>query len=159
MSPNLKTELEKLAHQPQRQDGTVDQLRDLCAFAVRLGTTLQSTCGMLLPVQTMKFKQLEGARHDDAQTGPTDASCTRRGPRTACRYGHVPGPARRTRKPRQRVPVCQAIVVLAANCSPDGLIQKCKQMIANGYRIESIREYRNETGCSLNTAMRALGLK
>jgi len=37
MSPNLKIELEKLAHQPQRQDGTVDQLRDLCAFAVRLG--------------------------------------------------------------------------------------------------------------------------
>lgn len=37
MPENLKLELAKLTQQPQRQDGTTDQLRDLHAFAVRLG--------------------------------------------------------------------------------------------------------------------------
>ncbi len=33
----LKAELAKLTQQPQRQDGTTDQLRDLYAFANKLG--------------------------------------------------------------------------------------------------------------------------
>lgn len=37
MPENLKTELAKLSQQPQRQDGTNDQLRDLHAFANKLG--------------------------------------------------------------------------------------------------------------------------
>lgn len=37
MPENLKTELAKLSQQPQRQDGTNDQLRDLHAFANMLG--------------------------------------------------------------------------------------------------------------------------
>lgn len=37
MPENLKIELQKLTQQPQRQDGSVDQLRDLHAFAVKLG--------------------------------------------------------------------------------------------------------------------------
>lgn len=37
MPDNLKTELAKLTQQSQRQDSTNDQLRDLHAFAVRLG--------------------------------------------------------------------------------------------------------------------------
>lgn len=37
MPENLKTELAKLSQQPQRQDGTNDQLRDLTAFANKLG--------------------------------------------------------------------------------------------------------------------------
>lgn len=37
MPENLKGELAKLTHLPQRQDGSTDQLRDLCAFANKLG--------------------------------------------------------------------------------------------------------------------------
>lgn len=37
MPENLKTELAKITQQSQRQDGSTDQLRDLHAFAVRLG--------------------------------------------------------------------------------------------------------------------------
>jgi hypothetical protein len=37
MPENLKTELAKIVQQGQRQDGGLDQLRDLHAFAVRLG--------------------------------------------------------------------------------------------------------------------------
>lgn len=37
MSDNIKAELAKITKQPQRQDGTNDQLHDLHAFAVRLG--------------------------------------------------------------------------------------------------------------------------
>lgn len=37
MPDNLKAELAKLTQQPQRQDGNIDQLRDLHAFAVKLG--------------------------------------------------------------------------------------------------------------------------
>jgi hypothetical protein len=37
MQENLKFELVKLTQQPQRQDGTTDQLRDLYAFANKLG--------------------------------------------------------------------------------------------------------------------------
>lgn len=37
MNDSLKAELAKIQQQPQRQDGTLDQLRDLHAFAVRLG--------------------------------------------------------------------------------------------------------------------------
>lgn len=37
MGEILKNELAKIAQQPQRQDSTVDQLKDLHAFAVRLG--------------------------------------------------------------------------------------------------------------------------
>lgn len=37
MPGNLKNELAKIAQQPQRQDGATDQLRDLHAFANRLG--------------------------------------------------------------------------------------------------------------------------
>ena len=34
---NLKAELAKIAQQPQRQDGALEQLKDLQAFANRLG--------------------------------------------------------------------------------------------------------------------------
>ena len=37
MPGNLKNELAKIAQQPQRQDGATEQLRDLHAFANRLG--------------------------------------------------------------------------------------------------------------------------
>lgn len=37
MPENLKAELKKLSTQPQRQDGAIDQLRDLHAFANKLG--------------------------------------------------------------------------------------------------------------------------
>lgn len=37
MPENLKAELAKLSQQPQRQDGTADQLRDLYNFANKLG--------------------------------------------------------------------------------------------------------------------------
>lgn len=37
MPENLKFELAKLTQQPQRQDGATDQLRDLHAFANKLG--------------------------------------------------------------------------------------------------------------------------
>lgn len=37
MPENLKSELAKIVQQPQRQDGTADQLCDLHAFANRLG--------------------------------------------------------------------------------------------------------------------------
>lgn len=37
MPENLKAELAKLSQQPQRQDGSTDQLRDLYAFANKLG--------------------------------------------------------------------------------------------------------------------------
>lgn len=37
MPGNLKIELAKLTQQPQRQDSTNDQLRDLHAFANKLG--------------------------------------------------------------------------------------------------------------------------
>ena len=37
MQQNLKAELAKLTQQPQRQDGSLDQLRDLYAFANKLG--------------------------------------------------------------------------------------------------------------------------
>ena len=37
MQENLNLELAKLRQQPQRQDGNIDQLRDLHAFANRLG--------------------------------------------------------------------------------------------------------------------------
>ena len=37
MPENLKGELAKLTQQPQRQDGITDQLRDLYAFANKLG--------------------------------------------------------------------------------------------------------------------------
>jgi hypothetical protein len=37
MNENLKTELAKLTQQPQRQDSTNDQLRDLRDFANKLG--------------------------------------------------------------------------------------------------------------------------
>jgi hypothetical protein len=37
MPENLKAELAKLTQQPQRQDGVNDQLRDLHAFANKLG--------------------------------------------------------------------------------------------------------------------------
>lgn len=37
MRENLKTVLATIPQQPQRQDGTTDQLRDLRAFANRLG--------------------------------------------------------------------------------------------------------------------------
>jgi hypothetical protein len=37
MPANLQEQLGKLQQQPQRQDGALDQLRDLHAFANRLG--------------------------------------------------------------------------------------------------------------------------
>lgn len=37
MPENIRAELAKITKQPQRQDGTNDQLRDLHEFAVRLG--------------------------------------------------------------------------------------------------------------------------
>ncbi len=37
MPDNLDIELAKISQQPQRQDSATDQLRDLHAFAVRLG--------------------------------------------------------------------------------------------------------------------------
>jgi len=37
MSEQLKAELAKIERQPQRQDSTVDQLRDLRNFANKLG--------------------------------------------------------------------------------------------------------------------------
>lgn len=37
MPENLKAELAKLAQQPQRQDSALEQLKDLHAFANRLG--------------------------------------------------------------------------------------------------------------------------
>ena len=37
MPENLKTLLAQIPQQPQRQDGTDAQLRDLAAFAIRLG--------------------------------------------------------------------------------------------------------------------------
>ncbi|HEP8970173.1 TPA: hypothetical protein VDU83_002510 [Pseudomonas aeruginosa] len=39
------------------------------------------------------------------------------------------------------------------------LIQKCGQLINAGKRIEAIREYRAATGCGLEPAQRALGLR
>lgn len=37
MPDNLKTILKTIKHQPQRQDSTNDQLKDLMVFANRLG--------------------------------------------------------------------------------------------------------------------------
>lgn len=37
MNPTLKAELAKLQKLPQRQDGNIDQLRDLLPIAQRLG--------------------------------------------------------------------------------------------------------------------------
>lgn len=37
MPENLKSALATLSQQPQRQDGSTEQLRDLLAFANRLG--------------------------------------------------------------------------------------------------------------------------
>ena len=40
----------------------------------------------------------------------------------------------------------------------EALMQKCRQLISAGKRIEAIREYRAATGCGLEPAQRALGL-
>lgn len=41
----------------------------------------------------------------------------------------------------------------------EALMQKCRELISAGKRIEAIREYRNTTGCGLDPAQRALGLR
>ncbi len=41
----------------------------------------------------------------------------------------------------------------------EAMMQKCRQLISTGKRIEAIREYRAATGYGLATAQRALGLR
>ena len=41
----------------------------------------------------------------------------------------------------------------------EALMQTCRQLISAGKRIEAIREYRAATGCGLEPAQRALGLR
>ena len=60
MTPNLHTELSKIVPQPQRQDGTVDQLRDLYAFALRLG--LYDAADYVRQVVTRADREIESAR-------------------------------------------------------------------------------------------------
>lgn len=38
------------------------------------------------------------------------------------------------------------------------LIARCKKMIADGYRVEAVREYRRVMACSLGAARQALDL-
>ncbi|EKF7416820.1 TPA: hypothetical protein ACQTYG_006003 [Pseudomonas aeruginosa] len=41
----------------------------------------------------------------------------------------------------------------------EALMEKCRQLISAGKRIQAIREYRSATGCGLEPAQRALGLR
>lgn len=41
----------------------------------------------------------------------------------------------------------------------DALMEKCRQLITAGKRVQAIREYRAATGCGLEPAQRALGLR
>jgi ribosomal protein L7/L12 len=41
----------------------------------------------------------------------------------------------------------------------EALMQKCRQLISSGQNIRAIKEYRSATGCGLEAAQRALGLR
>lgn len=41
----------------------------------------------------------------------------------------------------------------------EALMEKCQELIRTGKRIDAIRAYRAATGCDLEPAMRALGLR
>lgn len=41
----------------------------------------------------------------------------------------------------------------------EALVKKCQTLIADGKLIDAIKAYRAETGCGLDTARRALGLR
>lgn len=41
----------------------------------------------------------------------------------------------------------------------EALMNKCQELIRAGNRIQAIREYRSATGCGLEPAQRALGLR
>nr|WP_177412003.1 hypothetical protein [Pseudomonas sp. RW407] len=41
----------------------------------------------------------------------------------------------------------------------EALMEKCRQLISAGKRIQAIKEYRAATGCGLEPAQRALGLR
>lgn len=43
--------------------------------------------------------------------------------------------------------------------SEEALMQKCRELISAGKRIQAIKEYRSATGCGLEPAQRALGLR
>jgi len=60
MQKNLKEVLATIPQQPQRQDGTTDQLRDLRAFAIRLG--LQDADNLLRIIVERTDKELAAAR-------------------------------------------------------------------------------------------------
>lgn len=41
----------------------------------------------------------------------------------------------------------------------EALMEKCQELIRTGKRIDAIRTYRAATGCGLEPAMRAIGVR